>query len=98
MKRTYPMTETAINATWSKISNGEIFRPDHFEISDSLEGEGYDTYKLDKDRTGFVIFKTSTIKHAKSLIEELNQNGVTPRVEKMAEPFSFSWKNFKIPV
>lgn len=93
--RTYPMTEKAVQATWSNTTGTPHIPVRWGIIGDSTTG--YTVMTLDKDFCGFSIYDTPTLKSAKGFIREVNETGDS-RMKAFCSLGAFAWKSHKMPI
>lgn len=95
MMRYFPMTDTAKQATWCKLSTGQNFIPSQWLI-DGDKSTGYVIMAVDGDSCGFTLITLKSLYAAKLFMQQVNNTGKTD-FEKYCQVGAFAWRNYPIP-
>ena len=95
MNRYFEMTETAVKATWRKLSDNSVHIPTQWLIEGDKQ-DGYTVSAVDNDLCGFDFLTIRTLYAAKRFIDQVNETGTTD-MKKYCSVGSFAWANYPLP-
>ncbi len=75
MRRIFPMTETAKNATKTKTTSGNAY-PTQWPV-DGDKSEGYEVYAVDANLLGFKFIGLKSLYAVKFFISQVNETGTS---------------------
>lgn len=90
MRRIFPMTETAKNATKTKTTSGNAY-PTQWLV-DGDKSEGYEVYAVNDDLLGFKFIDLRSLYAVKLFISQVNETGTTD-FAKYCTVGSFAYAN-----